>query len=52
MVSGRGCLVTVCNCLGLKILFIDRVVIGWVREVGGCGFREIFSGFCLDGWVE
>ena len=35
MGSARGCLVVVFNCLGLKMLFRDRVVMGWVREMGG-----------------
>ena len=33
---GRGCLVVVCSCRGLKILFLARVIIGCV-ETGGDG---------------
>ena len=34
---GRGCLVVVCSCRGLKILFLARVIIGCVETDGGKG---------------
>ena len=36
MLSARGCFVTVFICLGLNILFWERVVMGW-DLIGGAG---------------
>ena len=47
MVEGRGCLETVCICFGRKILFMDRVVMVWVREGG----TELEFGGSKTSWV-
>ena len=41
---GRGCLVTMLSYLGLKIWFIDRVVMVWVRCCNGLLWDEEDTG--------
>ena len=49
MVEGRGCLDTVWTCFGLKMLFMDLVVMVWVRggSIGGAEVKGIGS---VCGW--
>ena len=44
MGSARGCLVVRFSCLGLKMLLRDRVVMGWVRVIGGFSRRGMGDG--------